>query len=183
MKKFMQEFKDFAMRGNVMDMAVGVVIGATFKGIVDSLVNDLLNPLLGLFGSRDLSGYELVLGGAVFRVGAFLTAVINFIIMALVVFLIGKGMNRLHTLTSPRRMKRLRPPPPRYVHTARVRSRLTPHAVRTAHQSSPNTSEAPGGRKPAKAIKRATVRRCKCFRAVALFINGNICSNQGDYDT
>ena len=82
MKKFMQEFKDFAMRGNVMDMAVGVVIGATFKGIVDSLVNDLLNPLLGLFGSRDLSGYELVVGGAAFRVGAFLTAVINFIIMA-----------------------------------------------------------------------------------------------------
>lgn len=68
MKKFMQEFKDFAMRGNVMDMAVGVVIGAAFKGIVDSLVNDLLNPLLGLFGSRDLSGYELVLGGAAFRV-------------------------------------------------------------------------------------------------------------------
>ena len=71
MKKFMQEFKDFAMRGNVMDMAVGVVIGAAFKGIVDSLVNDLLNPLLGLFGSRDLSGYELVLGGAAFRVGQF----------------------------------------------------------------------------------------------------------------
>lgn len=100
MKKFMQEFKDFAMRGNVMDMAVGVVIGAAFKGIVDSLVNDLLNPLLGLFGSRDLSGYELVLGGAAFRVGAFLTAVINFIIMAFVIFLIVKGMNRLHTLTS-----------------------------------------------------------------------------------
>lgn len=100
MKKFMQEFKDFAMRGNVMDMAVGVVIGAAFKGIVDSLVNDLLNPLLGLFGSQDLSGYELVFGGAAFRVGAFLTAVINFIIMAFVIFLIVKGMNRLHTLTA-----------------------------------------------------------------------------------
>ena len=100
MKKFMQEFKDFAMRGNVMDMAVGVVIGATFKGIVDSLVNDLLNPLLGLFGSRDLSGYELVVGGAAFRVGAFLTAVINFYHHGLCHFPDRQGMNRLHTLTS-----------------------------------------------------------------------------------
>ena len=100
MKKFLQEFKDFAMRGNVMDMAIVVVIGGAFKGIVDSLVNDLLNPLLGLFGSQDLSSYEIVLGGAEFRVGAFLTAVINFIIMAFVIFMIVKGMNRLHTLTS-----------------------------------------------------------------------------------
>lgn len=100
MKKFLQEFKDFAMRGNVMDMAIGVVIGGAFKGIVDSLVNDLLNPLLGLFGSQDLSSYEIVLGGAAFRVGAFLTAVINFIIMAFDIFMIVKGMNRLHTLTS-----------------------------------------------------------------------------------
>ena len=98
MKKFFQEFKEFAMRGNVMDMAVGVVIGGAFKGIVDSLVNDLLNPLLGLFGNQDLSGYELVVWNTSFRVGAFLTAVINFIIMAFVVFLLIKAINRLHSL-------------------------------------------------------------------------------------
>ena len=86
------------MRGNVMDMAVGVVIGGAFKGIVDSLVNDLLNPLLGLFGNQDLSGYELVVWNTSFRVGAFLTAVINFIIMAFVVFLLIKAINRLHSL-------------------------------------------------------------------------------------
>lgn len=71
-KKFLQEFKDFATRGNVMDMAVGVVIGGAFKGIVDSLVNDLINPLLGLFGNQDLTSYEAVVGGAVFRYGAFI---------------------------------------------------------------------------------------------------------------
>ena len=98
MKKFFREFKEFAMRGNVMDIAVGVVIGGAFKGIVDSLVNDLLNPLLGLFGNQDLSGYELALGGATFRVGAFLTAVVNFILMAFVIFLLVKGINRLHAL-------------------------------------------------------------------------------------
>ena len=98
MKKFFREFKEFAMRGNVMDMAVGVVIGGAFKGIVDSLVNDLLNPLLGLFGNQDLSGYVLALGGATFRVGAFLTAVVNFILMAFVIFLLVKGINRLHAL-------------------------------------------------------------------------------------
>ena len=99
MKKFFREFKEFAMRGNVMDMAVGVVIGGAFKGIVDSLVNDLLNPLLGLFGNQDLSSYELVVWGTSFRVGAFLTTVINFIIMAFIVFLLVKGINRLHSLT------------------------------------------------------------------------------------
>ena len=98
MKKFLQEFKSFAMRGNVMDMAVGVVIGGAFKEIVDSLVNDLLNPLLGMFGNQDLSAYAWELGGAEFRVGAFLTAVINFIIMAFVVFLLIRGINRLHAL-------------------------------------------------------------------------------------
>lgn len=81
-----------------MDMAVGVVICGAFKGIVDSLVNDLINPLLGLFGNQDLTSYEAVVGGAVFRYGAFITSAINFIIMAFVIFMIIKGMNRLHTL-------------------------------------------------------------------------------------
>lgn len=105
MKKFLQEFKDFAMRGNVMDMAVGVVIGGAFNGIVNSLVNDLLNPLLGLFGNQDLSGYAFTLGGAEFRIGAFLTAVINFVLMAFVVFLLIKGVNRLHALTARKEEK------------------------------------------------------------------------------
>lgn len=102
MKQFLREFKEFAMRGNVMDMAVGVVIGGAFKGIVDSLVNDLLGPLLGLFGNQDLSGFVLTLGGVDFRVGAFLTAVINFVIMAFVIFLLVKVINRLHALTAPK---------------------------------------------------------------------------------
>ncbi len=99
-KKFFQEFKDFAMRGNVMDMAVGVVIGGAFKGIVDSLVNDLLNPLLGIFGNQDLSAYDIVLFGTSFHVGSFFTSVINFLIMSFVIFLLVKAINHLRALRS-----------------------------------------------------------------------------------
>ena len=95
MKKFLQEFKEFAMRGNVMDMAVGVVIGGAFKAIVDSLVADIINPILGMFGNQDLTAYAIKIGEASINYGSFLTAIINFIIMAFVIFLIVKMMNRL----------------------------------------------------------------------------------------
>ncbi len=141
MKKFLQEFKSFAMRGNVMDMAVGVVIGGAFKGIVDSLVNDLLNPLLGLFGNQDLSAYVWELGGAEFRVGAFLTAVINFIIMAFVVFLLIRGINRLHALAFRKQEAPAAPP------TTKIcpfcKSEISIDATRCPHCTS-QQPEAPG---------------------------------------
>ena len=94
MKKFLDEFKAFISRGNVMDMAVGVIIGASFKAIVDSLVADIINPLLGLFGGMNFSEYKLQLfGTATLNYGNFITAIINFLIMAFVIFCIVKTMN------------------------------------------------------------------------------------------
>lgn len=96
MKKFLDEFKTFISRGNVMDMAVGVIIGASFKAIVDSLVADIINPLLGIFGGMNFSDYKIQLPGeATLNYGNFITSIINFIIMALIIFCIVKSMNTL----------------------------------------------------------------------------------------
>ena len=111
MKKFLQEFKAFAMRGNVMDMAVGVMVGGAFSKIVTSLVNDLFMPLIGLIlGGFNLSGAFLALdfqsypsieaaqaaGVGTLCYGQFLQAVIDFVLTALCVFLVIKLIGRLH---------------------------------------------------------------------------------------
>ena len=94
MKKFFNEFKKFISRGNVMDMAVGIIIGGAFTSIVSSLVNDIINPLLGLFGGMNFDQLHLnLLGQVTLNYGKFITAVINFLIMALVIFCIIKVMN------------------------------------------------------------------------------------------
>lgn len=95
MKKFLQEFKEFAMRGNVIDLAVGVIIGAAFKAIVDSLVNDVISPVLGLFLNQNFASLSFMLNGAEIKYGAFITAIINFVIMAFVIFLLVKILNVL----------------------------------------------------------------------------------------
>lgn len=97
-RKFFKEFKEFALRGNVMDLAIGVIIGAAFQAIINSLVNDVLSPLIGLVAQTDLSYLTLKLNGVDIKYGAFLTAVINFIIMVFVIFLLVKGMNALANL-------------------------------------------------------------------------------------
>jgi len=104
------EFQKFIAKGNVMDMAVGIIIGAAFTAIVKSMVDDLLNPIIGaIFGGVDFTNYFVVLGegefasleaareagAAAFAYGAFLTAVINFLIIAFVVFLLVKNVNRI----------------------------------------------------------------------------------------
>lgn len=93
MKKLLKEFKEFAMRGNVLDMAVGVVIGAAFKAIIDSVVNDLISPIIGLIFNKDLSGLTFTIRDVTITYGSFLTAVINFFIVALVLFIIVKAAN------------------------------------------------------------------------------------------
>lgn len=93
MKKFFAEFKKFIARGNVMDMAVGIIIGGAFTSIVTSLVNDIINPLLGLVGGMNFDQYVLNINGAVIYYGKFITAVINFLIMAFIIFSIVKFMN------------------------------------------------------------------------------------------
>ncbi|RVU70560.1 MULTISPECIES: large-conductance mechanosensitive channel protein MscL [Lactobacillus] len=91
-----KEFKEFIARGNVIDLAVGVIIGAAFTSIVKSLVTNLINPLIGLFVGRiDLSNLVLKVGGATFKYGSFINSVINFLIIAFVVFLIVKAINRV----------------------------------------------------------------------------------------
>ena len=98
MKKLMGEFKEFIMRGNVMDLAVGVIIGGAFGAIVTSLTEDIISPILGLFGNLDFSQLVAKVGNVEIRYGAFLTAVINFLIMALIIFLMVKGINKLMSI-------------------------------------------------------------------------------------
>ncbi len=92
--KMIDEFRTFISRGNVLDLAVGVIIGAAFQNLVTSLTNNLISPILGCFSEVDFSGLVLKVGKLELKYGAFLTDVINFIIMAFVVFLIVKVMNR-----------------------------------------------------------------------------------------
>ena len=96
LKKFLKEFKAFALKGNVMDLAVGVIIGAAFQDIVTSLTESFINPLINCIGGAEVAG-KIKLGdtGQALDYGAFLTAVINFIIMAFVLFLLMKGINTL----------------------------------------------------------------------------------------
>ncbi|NBB99061.1 MAG: large conductance mechanosensitive channel protein MscL [Alphaproteobacteria bacterium] len=92
----LNEFKAFIMRGNVMDMAVGIIIGAAFTAIVTSLVDDMINPLIGLvIGGVDFSAISFGLGDAQFMLGNFINAVIKFVIVAFVVFMLVKGVNRM----------------------------------------------------------------------------------------
>lgn len=109
MKKFLHEFKEFSMRGNVLDMAVGVILGGAFGKITTSLVNDVFMPLIGmLIGGVDLGKLNIVLKDAVMNgeevivpavtlgIGTFLTTVIDFILVAFVIFLMIKTINRFH---------------------------------------------------------------------------------------
>jgi len=98
LKKLFSEFKTFISKGSVIDLAVGVIIGAAFKTIVDSLVGDVISPLIGLVGNTDLSNLAWQVGGVSIGYGAFLTAVLNFLIMAVVLFLLIKGINATRAL-------------------------------------------------------------------------------------
>ena len=113
MKGFLKEFKDFAMRGNVIDLAVGVIIGGAFQKIVTSIVNDLVMPLIGLitkgsdfaskFVALDGGDYATIeeateAGAAILTYGNFIAVTIDFIIMAFVIFLLVKGLNKLTSI-------------------------------------------------------------------------------------
>ena len=108
MKAFIEEFKQFIARGNVMDMAVGVIIGGAFSAITTSLINDIIMPVLGIFTSSiSFADLSFTVNGAVITYGNFIQAVFNFLIMALVVFSMMKAMNKLH-----RKKEEAAPPPP-----------------------------------------------------------------------
>ena len=96
MSSFIKEFKEFAMKGNVMDMAVGVIIGGAFGKIVSSLVDNILMPIIGvLTGGLDFSKLSIMVGDAKVNYGLFVQNVIDFLIIAFCIFLMIKGMNKL----------------------------------------------------------------------------------------
>ncbi len=98
MKGFLKEFKEFALKGNVMDMAVGVIIGGAFGTIVTALTENIINPLIGCLGSTEVGLVVPLIKGQQMDIGAFITAVINFIIMAFCIFLMMKAVNKMMAL-------------------------------------------------------------------------------------
>ena len=93
--KIIDEFKTFIARGNVLDLAVGVIIGASFQNLVKSLTDNVISPILGCFSEVDFNAYSLKIGTLDLKYGAFLTDIINFVIMAFIVFLLVKFMNKI----------------------------------------------------------------------------------------
>ena len=95
---FFAEFKEFVMRGNVMDMAIGVIIGNAFAGIVTALTDDVINPLINGLGGAEVGGSIKIYGGQKLLYGDFITSVINFLIMALVLFIMLKAVNKVMSI-------------------------------------------------------------------------------------
>lgn len=94
----MKEFKEFINRGNVMDMAVGIIIGGAFTAIVNSLVDDIINPLIGSIFKMDFTNLVANINGAEVKYGAFIMAIINFLLIAVVLFIIIKSINKMSKL-------------------------------------------------------------------------------------
>lgn len=99
LKKFLNEFKEFIMRGNVLDLAVAVLVGAAFQSIVTSLTDNIISPVIGLFTRMnfDQLSVQIPYTDVIIKYGAFITSVINFLIMALIIFLIVKVINKIMT--------------------------------------------------------------------------------------
>ena len=114
MKSFIEEFKAFAMKGNVIDLAVAVVIGAAFSKIVASLVDNIITPLIGLLmGGVDFTGYSYTVDDAVITYGVFIQSIIDFLIVALVIFLVVKAINKAQELgAKPEEPKEEKPAEP-----------------------------------------------------------------------
>ena len=95
MKNFLEEFKAFALRGNVMDMAIGVIIGGAFQAIIKSFIDNIINPLVGVVFQVDFSTVVIHLGAVNLMIGAFISSVINFFLLAFVLFIMVKTINKL----------------------------------------------------------------------------------------
>ncbi|EFC05438.1 large conductance mechanosensitive channel protein [Bulleidia extructa W1219] len=98
MKNFMNEFKEFALKGNVMDLAVGVIIGGAFQAIIKSLIDNIINPIIGILFQADFSQVVIRMGSVNLGVGAFVSTIINFVLLAFVLFLMVKAINQLKKL-------------------------------------------------------------------------------------
>lgn len=98
MKKFLNEFKAFIAKGNVLDLAVGVIIGGAFSSIVTALTDNIINPLINCIGGAEIQGKIHLVGDNYIDYGAFISAIINFIIMAFIIFCIVKAVNKAMTI-------------------------------------------------------------------------------------
>ena len=137
-KGFIEEFKKFIMSGNVMDMAVGVIVGGAFTSIVTSLNQDILTPVLGIFGGTDFSNLKVTLGSGenapVLCYGNFITAVINFLITAFVIFVLVKAINKIGDKLI--RKEEEAPPEPKTKICPYCRSEIAKEATRCPHCTS-----------------------------------------------
>ena len=111
-KGFIGEFKAFVLRGNVMDMAIGVIIGGAFATIVTALTDDFINPLINSIGGAELKGQIKIWGGQYLNWGHFVTAVINFLIMAFVLFIMLKIVNKIMTIGKKKKEEEAKPAEP-----------------------------------------------------------------------
>ena len=134
---FLNEFKKFILRGNVVDMAVGVIVGGAFTSIVTSLNQDILTPILGIFGGTDFSNLQVTLGSGenapVLAYGNFITAVINFLITAFVIFCLVKGIN---TISDKLKRKEEQPAAPTTKKCPCCKSEIAIDATRCPHCTS-----------------------------------------------
>ena len=140
MKKFIQEFKEFALKGNVMDMAVGVIIGAAFGNIVSALTDDFINPLIASIGGAEIAGKIKLpwvdytgldtetVTSLCLNYGHFITTVINFIIMAFCIFLMVKAVNKLMSIGKKKEEEKPAEPPKEEVLLTEIRDLLKQQA-------------------------------------------------------
>lgn len=151
-KGFIAEFKKFITRGNVLDMAVGVIVGGAFTSIVTSLNQDILTPILGIFGGTDFSYLTLTLGSGenapVLNYGNFITAIINFLITALVIFCLIKGINAIGERV--KRKEEEAPPAPVSRKCPYCLSEIALEATRCPHCTSHLTEEGKDSSKAAR---------------------------------
>lgn len=139
-KGLMEEFKKFIMRGNVMDMAVGVIVGGAFTAIVTSLNKDILTPILGVFGGIDFSHLSITLGegeaAPVLAYGNFITAVLNFLITAFVIFLLVKAINVINDRLTKKEETKEEPAAPTTKTCPYCKSAIAIDATRCPHCTS-----------------------------------------------
>lgn len=136
MKKFFSEFKTFIMRGNVFDLAVGVIIGAAFQAIVNSLTNDIISPFLGIFGGMNFDQLSVTINGATIAYGKFITAVINFLIMAFIIFLLVKFVNKLMSLGKKPKEEKTTKQCPYCMSEINIKATRCPHCTASLEEDS-----------------------------------------------
>lgn len=136
MKKFLQEFKEFISKGNVLDLAVGVIIGGAFSSIVTALTDNIIKPIINCIGGAEIQGKIHLIGDNYIDYGAFLSAVINFLIMALIIFCIVKAVNKAMSLGKKHEEEAPTPAEPATKICPYCKSEIAADAVKCPHCTS-----------------------------------------------